>query len=397
MATASPDFENLPLEGVPDDYSGPTFVKKDYVYTTLSVPGGTTGNNSVTHIFVTPTAAVSHYTSDSVQIPVGTSVRQKMDQESLPATGFTFPDAGSLFPAAEIKTPSANYFNNTTNVVQGRVIGHSAELVCVNNAFTQFGTIGSFKTPLIREVIPGRDNSNLRIAGVHALYADPLSSECNLAPVRDGCYMVGMSKESEFQFADVLEDVAGFSEFDGTNTAAESAAIPAVTKFTGPAVAWDNGFDTLVFRITVPPEVAAQSFILKVWRTWEYKPVANSLAHSISHASPPHSERTVELYHEIAKNLPVSVPAKMNPDFWQTVLTAVRNGSELLSHVPLPKIAAVAKGVHVVSALAEDIVKKRNAARAAGRARSAARATGANKLPPNRPRRRRKGRRRRAR
>jgi len=354
VATASPDFENVDIEGIPDSFSGPTFVKKDYAYTSVTAPAG-----RVTYVLVPPTMGVAYYTV-SVDLVNGEmpSVNDYFGARTLNFKGTTFPDAGSLFPGVNI--PDARV-TNSNNVVRGRMMGQSAELVVLNNAFHQYGSITTFKTPLNRTVIEEFDTVNdtfgrYQIVGTPALVAPIVFSNANVAPVREGSYAVAMSREAEFNFADVLDDVSLSSKFEGYVATPPTTSAPAV--LLGPAVLWDNGFDSIVFRIVVPPSVETQSFILKVYKTWELQPAANSLAASIAHASPPQDERALKMYHQISRDIPVSVPAKDNPDFWNKVVDGLHSASGALSNVPI--VSKYAQGVHALTTLGKNLGRKKS-------------------------------------
>ena len=355
-ATASPDYENLQLEGIPDSYSGPTFVKKDYVYTSVTVDAGTTK-----WLVMTPTAGVAYYEGVQAGSPDPTVTLSMFADGS--TIGGIFPDAATLYPGCGAPAVAPDYrMPNTGEVVQGRILSHSAEIVCVNNAFNQYGTITTFKTPLTRIVAENQGVSTYEIGGGPALLKDPVSSEANVVPVREGSYSVAMSREADFNFYDVLDDVAQNSTYgflqDDKIVDSRSGSVK------GPAVLWDNGFDSIVFRVTVPQGVpAAQSFILKVWRVWELQPAASSLAHSISHASPACEPNTLRLYHEMSKNLPVSVPERDNPDFWNTVLDGVNATSGILAEMDMPLVSGIAKGVHAVTHLLDGITTRTRARR----------------------------------
>ena len=133
-------------------------------------------------------------------------------------------------------------------------------------------------------------------------------------------------------------------------------------------VSFDNGFDTIVFRIDVPTGVTDQSFLLKTWKIFEYQPTFNSLLYSLASLSPPEDKRALALYNTIQRELPVAVPAKDNPDFWDAILGTVKEVSNLL---PGP-FKAVGKGVHAIGSAihANNKQKKNNRSRTNGNRRN---------------------------
>lgn len=355
VATAAPDFENLDIEGIPDDFSGPTFVKKDFIYTTLSALPG-----EVTYIVVAPTQGVAYYYASkpllSGYMPPASTYGGLLLQ------GAPFPDASSLYPG--VNNFSSLKIDNTVNVVRGRLLGQSAEIVALNNPFHQFGSITTFKTPLNRSIIEDVGLGapvRYHITGAAAMVQPTVFASANIAPIRDGSYAVSMSRESQFNFADVLDDVAMTTPFPAYTTNAGPPTDPqGEATFKGPAVVWDNGFDSIIFRIMVPPNVDSQSFILKVYKTWELQPAANSLAASIAHSSPPSDPRAIAMYHQIARELPVSVPAKDNPDFWNRVIEGLHSVSGVLSNVPI--IAPYAKGINTLTTLGRNLRRRKKTA-----------------------------------
>jgi len=343
IATAAPDFENLDSEGIPDDFSGPTFVNKTFEYFTVNAPAG-----KVTYYLMTPTANIA-YSTVSYDLDSTGNIPFSDDSKVMPILNWKptyFTETLSLFAGNQ------NEDNNTTEVSSGRLMASSAELVSLNNSFTQYGSVATLKTPLKRT--PLEDNkldSLLRwhITGARSLLLPGLGTGCNLTPVRDGSYAVAMNREAEFNFYDVVDGETSDSETSGLQTADRYC------QFEGCAPIWDNGYDSICFRVVVPKATTDQAFVLKVWRAWELQPVLNSFVATLAHSSPPLDPRALRLYHELARNLPVSVPVKDNPDFWTTMLDVINTTSEVFGG--LPRVGPAIRGVHGIASLVDRAVK----------------------------------------
>jgi hypothetical protein len=333
-ATAAPDFELSELEGIPDNYNGPSVVKKDYVFLTVTAAAG-----KATYFVVTPTAGVAYYTPQFAPV-VGVPL---VDGNVL--VGQYYPDAVDLFPGCG----TTEEVSNTEQLSKGRLMSMSAELNCVTNAFNQYGTISCWKTPLNRTTAALDQagfnvTDNLVISGCKGISTVALDSQAYVSPVRNGVYSVSMNRQEEFNFYPILDEV---------NTATETNARFRGTEslhFAGAAPIFDNGFDSIIFRIDVPPNTTDQSFVLKLWKVWEYQPTFNSLLYNFSHLSPDVDPGALALYREMCRHLPTAVRDKDNPDFWNTILSAVGGASSLLSKLPGP-IGTAASGVHAISEL----------------------------------------------
>lgn len=261
-----------------------------------------------------------------------------------------FPDASQMFPGVVSVVP----VSNAVQLAKGRLMALSAELNCVNNSFNQYGTISAWKTPLARTTAP-EDSSgfdytdNLEITGTGGITRVALDSQAYVQPVRKGVYSVSMNREEEFTFYPVLDDIHKTSGCNG-RFMDEAGSPTAKVAYVGCSPVWDNGFDSIIFRIDVPPGTVDQSFVLKIWKAWEYQPTFNSLLYNFSHLSPDVDPAALALYREMVRHIPMAVPDAQNPDFWGTVLDAVNTGSGLLSAVPGP-IGMAAQGAHAVSSV----------------------------------------------
>jgi hypothetical protein len=101
-------------------------------------------------------------------------------------------------------------------------------------------------------------------------------------------------------------------------------------------------------RIEVPVGVADQSFIVSVWKTFEYKPAFNSLLYTVARESPRRNDATLKVYSAIERELPTAVPSKDNPNFWESILNTVDSVSGVLSLMP-GQVGAIAKGTHAIT------------------------------------------------
>lgn len=365
-ATAATDFQAIDVEGIPDAYSGKSVTKKSYFTTTVNAPAGKT-----TYFIVTPTPDSAYWTTEVTELQWTSAGNVWPNNQALRSV--PFPDAATIFPGTAIIPSASTNVSNTMNVASSRCMALSAEMVCLNNAFNQFGSIATFKTPLRRTTInihaDAASNEQVRtVAGTAGLANKLINSEAEVTAVRDGAYAVSMNREEEFEWNDILDNESKSSLQTCFASGTELGGYAKKVTFNGPMACFDNGYDTLVFRIDVPTGVADQSFLLKTWKIFEYQPTFNSLLYSLSSLSPPEDKRALQLYKAIQRELPVAVPARDNPDFWDTVLGAVNEVSNLL---PGP-MKTVGKGVHAIGSAIHNGHKKK------GKPASTARTRGSN-------------------
>ena len=355
LATAAPDFEALSFEGIPDRHSGPTVPIKFYVHETVECKKGKS-----TYFILTPQAEVSYW---RVETPVGDDWVNGQD-----VNAHLFPTAKDVFLSITETDGGKFGGTNSNQVSRYRCVSSAGELVPLNNAFTRNGSITAWKVPLspvlVNENINGTYIDRLVINGCMGIDKQLVSSTAYTAAVRDGVYSTTLNREAQFDFYPVrdVESIASvhFAPYGPPLSGSPGARY----RFTGPLATFDSNFDTMVYRIDVPQTAADQQFILKRWVNFEFEPVFNSLLYDTAHGSPLHDEASLELYSEIARNLPLAVGYRDNPDFWQTVLGIVDEVSEALSFVPGP-IGGIASGVHAIgSALSKPSKRRPPASRA---------------------------------
>jgi hypothetical protein len=355
-ATAAPDFDQLDSRGIPDDYAGKSVTIKEMFIETVTIGNGVDGKVQI--FVVAPTPGVSYWSH--VLTTSGGGAAGWAAGDVLAAK--LAPTCGDLFDnAVTPRIPTEIGGSNTKSVDQFRCTAMAAELVPVNNTFNSYGTICAYRTPMATMVdtepvdsltIP--TFSDVIVTGASGFatlggYGQPNNSNAYCAPARDGAYIVSMRGDEEAEF---------FNIRDSEHVADRHCAFigPAAVKpgnflsFTGPMMGWDESHDSIILRVDVPPAVAAQVYLLKIWKSYEYKPTFNSFAWQLAGNSASYDPAALELYRQMARSLPVAVSYRDNPDFWTTILKTVQIGSGLLSS--LPGIGGtIAKGVHGVANL----------------------------------------------
>lgn len=355
-ATCAPDNGIVPR--IPDGSGEHTFTQKFSRQLAISCAA-----NQVVCIVCTPTLPMACYSNTYPSTGVGMPLNATTGFYPLMETFPTLPTGGGIYNETKTEFPdwqtvaSPIGVDNTANISAARLVSLSAELQCTTNAFNQYGTIQSFKTPLQLVATPALANGgNLstltyKISGGSALIPDAVSTGAYMAPVKDGAYVVSMNRNGgagNFEFSDLIDN--SYSSTTLYATTGNTPSTPAVAQqigFKGTPVIWDNHFDSIIFKI-INPSTTAQTFILKNWVSVEMATTYGSFLHGIAQAPPPRDQRSFKLYGAIQQNLPEAVPSRENPDFWKDVLGLAKSVSGVASMIPGP-VGAIASGIHSVS------------------------------------------------
>jgi hypothetical protein len=352
LATAAPDFESVAFDGIPDNHAGPTITVKSYVTSTVTAAAG-----NATYFILTPQGDVAFW---KTTVPTGTDWINGQDLD-----GVLYPKAATIFDALKYLGSGQIGGSNTEQVSKGRCVSSAGEMVCLNNAFNQYGSITAWKVPLSTAItadsktsLQGSDN-RMNVMGITGVNQALVGSTAYTAAVRDGVYSTSMNREGMYDFHPVMDE----EHVDSVHQAymGPPSVSPGIrAKFNGPMCIFDNNFDSIIFRVDVPEGVTDQSFLMKRWCTFEYEPIFNSLLYDTSNMSPPMDPAALALYSEIGRHLPLAVGYRDNPDFWDTVLQIVDVTSSVLSSVPGP-VGAIASGVHAVATALEPGKRRRRA------------------------------------
>lgn len=344
-ATAAPDFQSLENRGVPDQFSGKSVTKREFSVTSVECQAGSTW------FVVTPTSGVTYWRAADVNPSLG---------QGGVLTPTLHPTADQLYPFIENTTPLDYPGSNSAVVTDFRLTSMAAEMACTTNAFNQYGSITCYKAPLktkliSRETIKPVQTSDdqytddLVMEGAQCLFDATTSSDAYVAAVKDGAYAVSMNREAEFTWSTVRDGECMASQHNSTIELATGPSPTSKYYWNGPFVAHDANYDSIIFRVDVPSGVTAQSFVFKVWKTFEFQPTFNSLLYEVAHSAPMQDEAALDFYRTLERELPIAVPVKDNPDFWDIILEGAEITSELASALPGP-IGAAGKGVHSIAA-----------------------------------------------
>jgi hypothetical protein len=336
-ATASPDF--VGNAQIPDGSGLQTFTMRFATQKILVAPAGFT-----TIIVATPTVPAAYYTATYAPDVNG----------NMPASTLLVPvdyiQCETLFPEYYQASPTTCV--NSRQVTSGRVVSRASELVCATNPLKQDGAIISYKTPLqlVNSPAEGKspgvlEDTKLAMTGARSLAPDAATSGSYMQFVREGAYSTVFNRTGgagEFPFHPIYDNVG-----EGVTLEAPYQTDGLTMDeylFKSAPCFMDNNFDTMVYKI-LAGATENQSFIIKSWISIEFSTVYGSFLHTLSTYPPARDERAFRLYGEIEQNLPVAVPAKDNPNFWETMLGIIKPVSGLLS--ALPGVGGtIAKGVH---------------------------------------------------
>jgi hypothetical protein len=320
-ATASPDFYSTGALGVPDLFSGRSLNRQHTIVASVSCAA-----NSDTYFIFPPVPGVSYW---STTVGIGNPVTT--------AAWNTTPFADYLGLFSGTSGQGAAF---TLNVDQYRFVSNCAELQCTMNQMTWAGTITAWKQPFrlqnymsVTSTTAGTQEILQTLTGFTSLNISPVSATYS-APVTDGIYSVSMNRQTDFRF-DALIPSQGGSTVPTDSGGSVAYPLPGL-----------GGLESIVIRVSVPAGASAQSFNLRSWACVEYTPLTTSFLYEYSKNSAPYDPLALQLYRQIAEQLPIGVPARENGAFWDRILSIIRGVTNLTSFIPGP-IGMISRGVRI--------------------------------------------------
>lgn len=321
-AFSPPDFAQVAVEGIPDDYQSQSLVKKHRSVHTVQL----TADRDV-YILLLPVPGFTHFTASR--------------------------DKGKPISASDvfIGTQYSDYvqmFGRTVEdgadrtVSKFRFISNHIEIIPTVNSMSWTGSIQCWKLPITVSVRPGGEGEVLTIGGLEGVNSEIANQYTG--PFINGLYSACYSSNCIFDFTNIMNNLIKIPQVLAIDKGDFASIWSPVADPPRTIPGFDNGFESLVIKIS--GVTAAESFILKTWACVEYQAVPDNIVYEFSSLSP-HDPLAIELYRKVINELPVGVPYVQNESFWQRVLGIIRGITGTLSVIPGP-IGMISAGVNQI-------------------------------------------------
>jgi hypothetical protein len=327
-AFASPDFGVDPGKGIPDSYTGRTVPIKDCSTTALSFTA-----NTDTYIVIAPIPGYAYFKAE-----VAPGVRPSI------FTGVPFSTYATNFGANTVAgtVPPAMSLNNFTRF---RYASLAAGLYPTSNYMSYAGSVSVWKADINLRTSQG----NVMVTATDTIdrrgMFNSLEGFSAIAPLipRDnytesfikGAYTMSLDRSGKFDWDDFMYSTL-YADGD-TNSNVFNSASSAM-----PLTGWGN-METIVFKVSTPTG-AVNTANLKMWNCIEMQVNTSSSLYQFAGVSPALDPLALQAYGKIRNEIPVAVPCAQNSGFWTRVLSILRTGTSLLSHIPGP-IGMISHGI----------------------------------------------------
>lgn len=322
-AFAPPDFDQVRVQGVPDNFEGKSLVKKHRLVQPFIV-----SPNVDTYILLAPCPGVSHFVAT---VAAGTPILSSTTFQA-----FHYSDAASMFGGNTGLQAAAI-------VTKYRYVSNHIELVPTTNQMTWTGNIQSWKMPLSVQVRNSGPSST-----ANGLYAITGLEACNATnanqytgPFNLGVYTACYSTGADFEFNSIIEQNPSIPAIPITGDFGQ--LLGGVSCLPG----LDEQFDSLVVKISGVGNNTADTCIIKTWACVEYQVLAGSSLYEYTTFSPC-DLTAIQIYKKVVMELPVGVAFIDNENFWRRVLQIIKGMSAGLTVLPGP-YGLAARGVNSLS------------------------------------------------
>lgn len=288
---ARPDFAALGASSIPDGHNSRTLVKNNYFQTEY-----TKEKDSFNAVLVPPIPGMAYY-------DVNTNTRTTY--------GHPYDGGETLIPAGNVDA----------NVTAFRVCSMSAELVSTTNEMTWGGAIITTRVPLALASSIGPKGLVWALAGDQSINSTLAIN--NTYPSKEGSYAVATLNEKSTAFSPLINYQGSITGIGPSPYTLDSLSMP---------IAGIGNMDSILFNLDSVP--VGNTFVLRVWATYEYEISTSSSFYPFSTLPPPRDPVALALYDKMARTIPIAVPFKKNATFWQWLLHTIHGVSTAASHLP---------------------------------------------------------------
>lgn len=324
-AFSAADFDGSGTYGVPDDFSGKSLaVKHRLVQPDVARP------NVDTYILVLPIPGYAYFIA---VVPAGTPVLYTTAWMGVP-----YSDYSSLFPGTM----------TSTNVEKFRFVSQHVEIVPTVNSTSWTGSIQTWKIP-VQVTTAGRYGGD---SGYQQLFVNGLmgtnatNADMYTGPFNLGTYVGAFNKGSvSWDFSTMFRDVSRIPS--GTlDPASDFGEI--AWEGTKLLPGFDNNMESICVKFSGIGANTNDSYIIKTWACVEYQFTPGSVMYESQNLHYEPDEEAMRIYRYVAMNLPVGVSFLDNANFWNRVLSIIKQMSGALSMIPGP-YGVIAGGVNAVA------------------------------------------------
>lgn len=336
-AFAPPDYNTDPGKGIPDEFQGKVLVRKDVLTQSISPTAG-----FETFYLISATPGVAFY---SCQVALGT-----FPTAATTWTPTYFPGISTLFGTTSTVsgttvTPGA-INERAQQVTAFRYASLNVGIYPTSNLMQFSGSITAWKIPLKMQqqnyaiTVPTSPVQTLQQTGwfINGLEGTSAVSPDNYAGTFiEGLYTTSLCNEPEFDFTPILEGMSQAPMLGTSGNPNNQFGL-----LLGDMLGVGN-MDTIVVRVS-SPAAAVNNALMKVWACIEYRVNSNSALYQSAHDSPPLDSVALDLYRNVAKNLPLAVPYHKNAGAWDRVAKIMNALLSGMTYAPGP-VGAIASGV----------------------------------------------------
>jgi len=321
-AFAPPDFIGNDVAGVPDDFRGPSLVKKHRLVFTYNLT-----SSAVDYYFlVAPTPGVAFWVLTN---PAGTGVAS-----TSVFTPVFYSDFSTMFGPTTGATAA-------DIVTKFRTISQHVELVPCVNDMSWTGNIQCFKAPMAMVLDANTVSTRYSVTGLQGF--NSTNANQYTAPFKNGVYSAAYNAGAKFDFQPIVENQTALPN---TMIAGDWGQL------NGCVVGFDSQFDSIMIKVTGVTGTA-NTMIIKTWSCVEYQCSPGNLLYEFCSLSPS-DPLALKLYREVILGLPVGVPYYQNEGFWERVLKIIRRLSGPLSVIPGPP-GMIAGGIDALAHGIQDL------------------------------------------